>query len=76
MEREGAAVAPCFYFLISSLPWYIEDVVIIETILGRNRLPFLKISFDGEKELVDEYALEGGYIVLPREHQHGLFVVD
>ena len=36
----------------------------------------LKIGFDGEKELVDENALESCDIVLLIEHQHGLFVVD
>lgn len=40
------------------------------------RLPSLKISLDGEKELVDENAFEGGYIVLLIEHQHCLFVVN
>lgn len=36
----------------------------------------LEIGLDGEKKLVDEYALEGGDIVLLIEHQHGFFVVD
>ena len=42
----------------------------------RNRLPVLKIGFDGEEELVDENAFESGYVVLLVEHQHGLFIVD
>lgn len=40
------------------------------------RSPSLKISLDGEKELVDENAFEGGYIVLLIEHQDCLFVVN
>lgn len=36
----------------------------------------LEIGLHCEKELVDEYALEGGNIVLLIEHQHGLFIVD
>lgn len=36
----------------------------------------LKVSLDGEKELVDEDTLEGCDIVLLVEHQHRFFIVD
>ena len=36
----------------------------------------LKISFDGEEELLDENPLECGNTVLLTEHQHRFLVVD
>ena len=36
----------------------------------------LEVCFDGEEELVNEDAFEGGDIVLLIEHQHGFLVID
>ena len=40
-----------------------------------SNLPQLKVGFHRKQELVDEYLLERGDIVLLIEHQHGLLVI-
>ena len=53
-----------------------SDQFIMESTRLLFHIKLLKIGFDSEKKLVDEYTLESSNVVLFVEHQHCLFVIN